>query len=66
MIVGIDVYHEKNKQVPSVVGIVASLDKTFTKWCSVANKQPSTHQELLSALHVSFHKLLKKYKEVSL
>lgn len=65
MIVGIDVYHEKNKQVSSIVGIVASLDKTFTQWCSVVKKQPSTHQELLASIQISFHELLKKYQQVS-
>lgn len=65
MIVGIDVYHDRRKQSISVVGIVASLDKTFTKWCSVAIKQQNTHHELLSSIQFDFHELLRKYKEVS-
>lgn len=65
MIVGIDVYHEKHKQVPSIVGLVASLDKTFTQWCSVVKKQHNTHQEIMGSVQISFHELLRKYKEVS-
>ncbi|XP_050528911.1 piwi-like protein Ago3 [Daktulosphaira vitifoliae] len=62
MIVGIDVYHEKGKQVSSVVGFVASLDKHFTQWTSVAAMQKSTHQELVKSIQDSFHKVIQRWK----
>jgi len=64
MIVGIDVYHEKGKQMSSVVGFVASMDKTFTEWYSVAAMQRSTHQELMKSVQDAFHKVVVKFKAV--
>lgn len=64
MIIGIDVYHEKGKQSCSVVGFVASMDQTFTKWYSVAGMQKSTHQELLRSIQDAFHKVVNQFKEV--
>lgn len=65
MIVGIDVYHEKGKQMSSVVGFVASMDKTFTQWYSVAGMQKSTHQELMKCVQEAFHKVIRHFKIVS-
>ncbi|XP_022171132.1 piwi-like protein Ago3 [Myzus persicae] len=62
MIVGIDVYHEKGKQTSSVVGFVASMDKTFTEWYSVAAMQRSTHQELMKSVQDAFHKVVVQFK----
>ncbi|KAL4105103.1 hypothetical protein QTP88_020376 [Uroleucon formosanum] len=62
MIVGIDVYHEKGKQMSSVVGFVASMDKTFTEWYSVAAMQRSTHQELMKSVQDAFHKVIIQFK----
>ncbi|XP_015367176.1 PREDICTED: protein argonaute-3-like [Diuraphis noxia] len=62
MIVGIDVYHEKGKQMSSVVGFVASMDKTFTEWYSVAAMQRSTHQELMKSVQDAFHKVVIQFK----
>lgn len=64
MIVGIDVYHEKGKQMSSVVGFVASMDKTFTEWYSVAAMQRSTHQELMKSIQDAFHKVVNQFKAV--
>lgn len=64
MIVGIDVYHEKGKQMSSVVGFVASMDKTFTEWYSVAGMQKSTHQELMKSVQEAFHKVVHHFKAV--
>lgn len=64
MIVGIDVYHEKGKQMSSVVGFVASMDKTFTQWHSVAGMQKSTHQELMKSVQEAFHKVVHQFKIV--
>lgn len=66
MIVGIDVYHENTKQYNSVVGFVASTDKTFTQWCSVSIIQKNSQQEMLDCLPNCFNKVLNKYKEVCL
>jgi len=66
MIVGIDVYHEKDKQMSSVVGFVASMDKAFTEWYSVAAIQRSTHQELMKSVQDAFHKVVSQFKAVSI
>jgi len=34
MIVGIDVYHEKGKQMSSAVSFVALMDQKCIEWCS--------------------------------
>ncbi|XP_025198064.1 piwi-like protein Ago3 [Melanaphis sacchari] len=65
MIVGIDVYHEKGKQMSSVVGFVASMDKTFTQWYSVAAMQRSTHQELMKSMQDAFHKVICQFKAIN-
>ncbi|XP_022162768.1 piwi-like protein Ago3 [Myzus persicae] len=62
MIVGIDAYHEKGKQMSSVVGFVASMDKNFTQWYSVAAMQKSTHQELMKSVQNAFHKVMTQFK----
>lgn len=64
MLIGIDVYHEKGNQLSSVVGFVASMDKTFTEWYSVTSMQKSTHQELMKSIQEAFHKVVFKFKEV--
>lgn len=65
MIVGIDVYHEKGKQLSSVVGFVASMDKTFTQWHSVAGIQKNTHQELMRCIQDAFHKVVRQFQMVN-
>lgn len=65
MVIGIDVYHEKGHQMSSVVGFVASMDKTFTHWYSIAEIQQSTHQELMSSMQKAFHKVANQFKLVS-
>lgn len=64
MIIGIDVYHEKNLCSPSVVGFVASMDKTFTNWFSLAIIQNNTYEEILCSFQTTINKALTKYKEV--
>lgn len=64
MLVGIDTYHEKNKLSNSVVGFVASMDKTFTEWYSVASVQKSTHQELMLFIQEAFHKSVIQFRNV--
>lgn len=65
MLVGIDVYHEKGKQLTSVVGFVASMDKTFTQWYSVAGIQKNTHQEIMICIQEAFHKVVRQYQMVN-
>jgi len=65
MIVGIDVYHEKNKQMSSVVGLVASMNNKFTEWYSVAVMQKSSHQEIMKSVQNAFDKILTQFKAVS-
>jgi len=64
MIIGIDVYHDKFKLFTSIVGFVASMDKTFTEWYSIAEMQKNTNQEIFETIHISMHKALNKFNEV--
>lgn len=65
MIIGIDTYHEKNKQLSSVVGFVASMDKAYTQWYSVAGIQKSSQEEIMSTIQMAFHTVLNQFKLVS-
>lgn len=64
MIIGIDIYHEKTLYSPSVVGFVASVDKTYTSWFSYATIQKNTYQEIMNSFQITINKALAKYKEV--
>lgn len=59
MIIGIDTYHEKNKQ--SVSAMVASINSTFTKWYSRATIQ-AKQEELAHGLHHSLLNALQVYE----
>lgn len=65
MVIGIDTYHEKGNQMSSVVGFVASMNRTFTEWYSVAEIQKSTYQELMISMQNAFHKVANQFKLVS-
>lgn len=65
MIVGIDVYHEGKQLLTSIVGIVASMNETFSKYFSMTLNQKNTRQEVSCGMRLVFTKILKAYKDVS-
>ena len=65
MFVGIDVYHDGAKgKGRSVAGLVASLNKTATRYYSRVTTQ-GPGEELISGLKTCFIAALKKYHSVS-
>lgn len=64
MIIGIDAYHESKKRMSSVIGFVASMNASYTRWFSTAIIHKSTHQEFSPNLHVAMNKALYRFKKV--
>uniref|UniRef100_A0A8C5K1N6 Piwi-like RNA-mediated gene silencing 2 n=1 Tax=Jaculus jaculus TaxID=51337 RepID=A0A8C5K1N6_JACJA len=64
MVIGMDVYHDPSRGMRSVVGFVASINLTLTKWYSqVVFQMP--HQEIVDSLKLCLVASLKKYYEVN-
>ncbi|XP_016067226.1 PREDICTED: piwi-like protein 2 isoform X1 [Miniopterus natalensis] len=64
MVIGMDVYHDPGKGMRSVVGFVASINLTLTKWYSrVVFQMP--HQEIVDSLKLCLVGSLKKFYEVN-
>ncbi|XP_008061739.1 piwi-like protein 2 [Carlito syrichta] len=64
MVIGMDVYHDPSRGMRSVVGFVASINLTLTKWYSrVVFQMP--HQEIVDSLKQCLVGSLKKYYEVN-
>ncbi|XP_054434757.1 piwi-like protein 2 isoform X1 [Pteronotus mesoamericanus] len=64
MVVGMDVYHDPSRGMRSVVGFVASISLTLTKWYSrVVFQMP--HQEIVDSLKLCLVGSLKKFYEVN-
>nr|XP_020025402.1 piwi-like protein 2 isoform X2 [Castor canadensis] len=64
MVIGMDVYHDPSRGMRSVVGFVASINLTLTKWYSrVVFQMP--HQEIVDSLKLCLVGSLKKYYEVN-
>ncbi|XP_062913289.1 piwi-like protein 2 isoform X1 [Mobula hypostoma] len=64
MVVGVDVYHDPIRGKQSVVGFVASLNKSMTKWFSrVMFQMPE--EEIISGLKICMVASLKKYHEIN-
>uniref|UniRef100_A0A2K6UAP2 Piwi-like protein 2 n=1 Tax=Saimiri boliviensis boliviensis TaxID=39432 RepID=A0A2K6UAP2_SAIBB len=64
MVIGMDVYHDPSKGMRSVVGFVASINLTLTKWYSrVVFQMP--HQEIVDSLKLCLVGSLKKFYEVN-
>ncbi|XP_077008858.1 piwi-like protein 2 isoform X5 [Tamandua tetradactyla] len=62
MVIGMDVYHDPSRGMRSVVGFVASINLTFTKWYSrVVFQMP--HQEIVDSLKLCLVGSLKKFYE---
>ncbi|XP_061449297.1 piwi-like protein 2 isoform X3 [Rhineura floridana] len=64
MVIGMDVYHDPSRGKRSVVGFVASISHTLTKWYSrVVFQMP--HQEIADSLKVCLVGALQKYHDVN-
>ncbi|XP_007905583.1 piwi-like protein 2 isoform X2 [Callorhinchus milii] len=64
MVIGMDVYHDPRRGMQSVVGFVASLNNTMTKWYSRVTFQ-MPNQEIIDGLKMCMVASLKKYYEVN-
>ena len=65
MVIGYDTYHDSAQKGRSAGALVASINKTFTKYISVANMHTNEAQELNDNLVPAIVRALKKYKEVN-
>lgn len=64
MVVGVDVYHDVTRGRQSVMGFVASMNHSMTRWFSkCAFQDPG--KELVNCLKVAFLEALVKYYEVN-
>lgn len=63
MVCGVDVYHDPLRKGGSVVGFVASLNSSATKWYSKPYFQ-KPGEEIIHGLKISFMEALKSYLEV--
>ncbi|XP_076003583.1 piwi-like protein 2 [Genypterus blacodes] len=64
MVVGVDVYHDTSKRNRSVMGFVASINSSLTRWYSRVTFQ-TTNEELIDGFRVCLLTALKKYYEVN-
>nr|XP_046241740.1 piwi-like protein 2 isoform X2 [Scatophagus argus] len=64
MVVGVDVHHDPSKKHRSVMGFVASVNSSLTRWYSSVTFQIPT-EELISGYRACFLAALQKYYEVN-
>ncbi|XP_033476014.2 piwi-like protein 2 isoform X1 [Epinephelus lanceolatus] len=64
MVVGVDVHHDTSKAHQSVMGFVASLNSSLTRWYSRVTFQAPT-EELINGFRVCLLAALQKYYEVN-
>uniref|UniRef100_H3DH65 Piwi-like protein 2 n=1 Tax=Tetraodon nigroviridis TaxID=99883 RepID=H3DH65_TETNG len=64
MVVGVDVYHDTKKKYHSVMGFVASVNSTLTRWYSRVIFQ-TPNEELIGGFRICFVAALQKYYEVN-
>ena len=60
MVVGVDVYHDITRRLPSIAGIVSSTNAGMSRWYSSTVVQASG-QELIDLLKPAFVKAIKEY-----
>ena len=65
MLIGADVFHNTGKNKDSVVGFCASMDRFFTKYCSIPYVQEKMGQEIVHSIAKLVEKALKEYKRVN-
>ncbi|XP_051807220.1 piwi-like protein 2 [Acanthochromis polyacanthus] len=64
MVVGVDVHHDTSKRHQSVMGFVASVNSSLTRWYSRVTFQ-APNEELINGFRVCFLAALQKYYEVN-
>ncbi|XP_061585786.1 piwi-like protein 2 [Cololabis saira] len=64
MVIGVDVHHDTSKSHQSVMGFVASVNSSLTRWYSRVTFQTPT-EELINGFRVCFLAALQKYYEVN-
>ncbi|XP_071774763.1 piwi-like protein 2 [Centroberyx gerrardi] len=64
MVVGVDVHHDTSKKNRSVMGFVASVNSSLTRWYSRVTFQTPT-EELINGFRVCLLAALQKYYEVN-
>jgi len=64
MVVGIDVFHQKNQKTGSVAGVVASLNDTHSRFYSCVAQQMEG-QEMIDALKVAFMEAINRYRSIN-
>ncbi|XP_029295481.1 piwi-like protein 2 [Cottoperca gobio] len=64
MVVGVDVHHDTSKLRQSVMGFVASVNSSLTRWYSRVTFQTPT-EELINGFRVCLMAALQKYYEVN-
>ncbi|XP_041827468.1 piwi-like protein 2 [Melanotaenia boesemani] len=64
MVVGVDVHHDTSKVHQSVMGFVASVNSSLTRWYSRVTFQ-TPNEELISGFRVCLLAALQKYYEVN-
>ncbi|KAK5602350.1 Piwi-like protein 2 [Crenichthys baileyi] len=64
MVVGVDVHHDTSKTHRSVMGFVASVNGSLTRWYSRVTFQTS-NEELIRGFRVCLLAALKKYHEIN-
>lgn len=63
MVIGYDTYHDSAQKGRSVGAVVASMNKTFTKYLSIANLHTNPAQELNDNMCPAITQALRKYNE---
>uniref|UniRef100_A0A8C0UE73 Piwi-like protein 2 n=1 Tax=Cyanistes caeruleus TaxID=156563 RepID=A0A8C0UE73_CYACU len=64
MVVGMDIHHSRSQGMRSVIGFVASMNHTLTKWYSrVVFQMP--HQEIADSLRLCLSQALKRFYELN-
>ncbi|XP_062240466.1 piwi-like protein 2 [Platichthys flesus] len=64
MVVGVDVHHDTSKKHQSIMGFVASVNSSMTRWYSRVTFQSPT-EELIKGFRVCLLAALQKYYEVN-
>ncbi|XP_015196795.2 piwi-like protein 2 [Lepisosteus oculatus] len=64
MVIGVDVHHDPSKKKRSVMGFVASLNSSLTRWYSKVTFQ-MPNEEVISGFRICFLAGLQKYYEIN-
>uniref|UniRef100_A0A0K2TEK4 Uncharacterized protein n=1 Tax=Lepeophtheirus salmonis TaxID=72036 RepID=A0A0K2TEK4_LEPSM len=64
MVVGVDVFHDPNRRLESVAGLVASMNPALSRWFSKSTVQ-NPGEELIKSLKRAFSECLVRYKGIN-